>query len=151
MEAKQMAASMLNVEKTQQQFEREILKSSNLPRAQKTVNSQDLVVSPNEKVDGTVNVSDGSAVVNNADITALTARVSTLNDHIARQQQIIERLEHDVAFIRTTLQNLKTESTPVYPKTPTANELLEQKEAHEVSVVNELSDSDAESFISPSK
>ncbi len=174
MEAKQMAQSMLHVEKTQKQFETEIQKSANAPRQQKTVNAQDLVGIAAETVDGAPN-----RVANNVSMQGMTDDVTSgisksqallikdfnsLKDHVARQQQTLERLEQDVAFIRSLLQNTKGTGTDesLYPRTPTASELLntvtgaekekETKNSNPQSSTTPISfDSDDDIFITPNK
>jgi len=129
MEAKQMAQSMLHVEKTQKQFETEIEKAHNIPRQQKTVNAHDLVGISSETVD-TRNNSSASQInlneVNNSH-AAILNEVNSLKYHVARQQQIIERLEQDITFIRSLLQNAKIGGADAQQslRTPTAAELLD--------------------------
>lgn len=151
MEAKQMASSMIHVDKTQKEFESEISKIQNAPRVKKPNSAaqnsaQQIIEGTSDSLDdvypptGTHSILDGVSKAH----TLLVSEVGTLREHVAKQQQIIERLEQDVIFIRTQLQKAKDGEGPSYPRTPTATELLDaqvqEEKKEEINVVENVDD-----------
>lgn len=135
MEAKQMAQSMIHVDKTQKDFEAEIKKVHDKPRVKKPNSSaqnaaQEIIEDVNDSVDGVYPSSGSQSIVEGMSKAhgLLVTEVATLREHVAKQQQIIERLEQDVSFIRSQLQNKSGDSSVSYPRTPTAAELLDAQE-----------------------
>ena len=135
MEAQAMAQSMVNIEKTQAQFEVEINKVHNAPRAKPVTQDSSAAdfLSAVQSSDVVGNDSDAQIAIEGMSKAhlILVKDMQTLRDHIARQQHTIERLEQDVAFIRSLLQKQKTGVDVEYPKTPTAAELLSMHENDE--------------------
>ncbi len=135
MEAKQMASSMIHVDKTQKDFEAEIKKVHEAPRVKKPNSAaqneaQEIIETVSDSVDGVYPSSGSQSLLDGVSKahTLLVSEVATLREHVAKQQLIIERLEQDVTFIRSQLQNKASESSVSYPRTPTAAELLDSQE-----------------------